>query len=325
MTKSTRTPVRSTLLAASGVLVSAATSEAQSEVDPKFLTDPELFPYSSHYLELKNGARIHYVDEGERPVLLLLHGNPTWSFLYRHLIAELKSDFRVLAPDYPGFGLSTAPREYGFTPAEHAASMMELVERLDLHGVTLMMQDWGGPIGFAIAERQAARLDGFVIGNTWAWPLERTGHKVFSTLMGGWPGQFAAWCCNGVVRFFLSQGMERNLSAAELAMYLAPFAERAMRMPTHVFPAQLWEADTFLQTVYDGLPELSERPALIVWGLKDFAFQEPERSRFESLFPKHRTVLLENAGHFIQEDAPEEIAAAIRDWHSAIDSQRIQP
>lgn len=327
MSKNMQSLVQSTLLATAGWLALAGALGAPSvhAAEPKFLTDPALFPYTPHYLKMNNGARVHYVDEGDGPVLLLLHGNPTWSFLYRHLIAELRSDFRVVAPDYPGFGLSTAPREYGFTPAEHAASMMEFVERLDLHGVTLMMQDWGGPIGFAIAERQPERVDGFVIGNTWAWPLERTGHKAFSTLMGGWPGQFAAWCCNGVVRFFLSQGMERDLSEAELAMYLAPFAERAMRTPTHVFPAQLWEADTFLQTVYDGLLELSERPALIVWGLKDFAFQEPERTRFESLFPKHSTVLLENAGHFIQEDAPEAIAAAIRAWHRATDPQRTRP
>ena len=195
--------------------------------------------------------------------------------------------------------------------------MAEFFEKMDLQGVTMMVQDWGGPIGFAIAEKYPDRIDGFVIGNTWAWPLERTGHKVFSTLMGGWPGQFAAWCCNGVVRFFLSQGMERNLSDAELAMYLAPFAQRDARTPTHVFTAQLWDADVFLQDVYAGLPMLSEHPALLVWGLADFAFKEPERSRFERLFPKHKTVLLENAGHFIQEDAPEEIATAIIAWHPA--------
>ncbi len=283
----------------------------------RFVVDQALFPYAPHRLQLDSGARIHYVDEGQGPVLLLLHGNPTWSFLYRHIIAALKDHFRIVAPDYPGFGLSSAPRGYGFTAAEHARAMAEFVQRLDLRGMTIMVQDWGGPIGFAVAERHPGRVEGFIIGNTWAWPLERTGHKVFSTLMGGWPGRFAAWCCNGVLRFFLSQGMRRELTAAERAMYLAPFAGRAARRPTHVFPAQLWDAQAFLGEVYAGLPALSDRPALIVWGLEDFAFQEPERTRFERLFPRHRTVLLEHAGHFIQEDAPQEIAAAIRAWHPA--------
>ena len=284
---------------------------------PKFTIDRQLFPYRSHYLNLESGARIHYVDEGKGPVLLLLHGNPTWSFLNRHLIAELKMEFRVVAPDYPGFGLSSAPGDYGFTAAEQAASIAALVERMDLHEVTLMVQDWGGPIGFAVAERHPDRISGFIIGNTWAWPLERTGHKVFSTLMGGWPGQFAAWCCNGVVRFFMSKGAAKDLTDAEMAMYLAPFSDRETRTATHIFPAQLRDAEAFLQEVYAGLPGLSGRPALIVWGLEDFAFQEPERKRFESLFPNHQTVLLKEAAHFIQEDAPSEIVQAIRNWYPA--------
>ena len=311
------------LFAVAGLLgLGGCSSESAANAKaPGFVSDVSLFPYSSHYLELKNGARIHYVDEGEGPVLLLFHGNPTWSFLYRHLVAELKDRFRVIAPDYPGFGLSKAPSGYGYTAAEQADVMAEFVERMGIQGATLMVQDWGGPIGFAVAAKHPQRFDGFIIGNTWAWPLERSGQKMFSTLMGGWPGQFAAWCCNGVVRFFMSRGVERELSDAELAMYLAPFEARVSRGPTHVFPAQLWDADAFLQSVYDALPGLSDRPALIVWGVEDFAFQEPERSRFEKMFPDHRTVLLENAGHFIQEDAPNEIAAAVRAWHPALSAK----
>lgn len=279
-----------------------------------FQVNHELFPYQPHYLDMENGARIHYVDEGKGQTLLLLHGNPTWSFLYRDIIAGLKGEFRLIAPDYPGFGLSTAPENYTFTAAEQAQMVSELIRRLDLHDVVIMMQDWGGPIGFDAALNNPERIKGFVIGNTWAWPLERNGQKVFSTLMGGWPGQFGAWCCNGVVRFFMSKGVVTELSSDEWAMYLAPFAARENRSQTHIFPAQLRDADDFLGNIYQKLPSLSDRPALLVWGMQDFAFQEPERSRFESLFPNHQTVLLENAGHFIQEDAPQEITTAIRNW-----------
>jgi len=299
-------------------LAGCAFAQTTPSPTPKFKVNPTLFPYEPHYLKLENGANIHYVDEGSGPVLLLLHGNPTWSFLYRHLIAELKDEFRLVAPDYPGFGLSSAPTGYGFTAAEQAVAITEFVEQLDLQDTTLMVQDWGGPIGFSVAQKLPNRIHAFIIGNTWAWPLERSGHKVFSTLMGGWPGQFASWCCNGVVRFFMAKGMEEDLTEAEMAMYLAPFENRKSRKPTHVFPAQLWDANPFLQEVYDGFPALSKRPALIVWGLKDFAFQEPEQSRFENLFPNHQTVLLEDAAHFIQEDAPAKIAQAIRKWYPTL-------
>lgn len=281
----------------------------------EFKVDRELFPYQSRYLDLENGARLHYVDEGKGETILLLHGNPTWSFLYRDIIAELKNEFRLIAPDYPGFGLSAAPKNYAYTPAEQAQAINELVQQLDLQNTVIMVQDWGGPIGFDVALKNPGRIKGFVIGNTWAWPLERNGQKTFSTLMGGWAGQFGTWCCNGIVRFFMSKGITTGLSDSELSMYLAPFAERSSRTPTHIFPAQLWDADDFLGNIYQNLHTLSDRPALLVWGMQDFAFQEPERSRFESIFPDHKTVLLENAGHFIQEDAPKEITIAIRNWH----------
>ncbi len=304
------------------ILMAGCNAQPLGQKALKFEVDEALFPFARHWVDLDRGARIHYVDEGEGPVLLLLHGNPTWSFLYRHLIDRLRNDFRVVAPDYPGFGLSNAPPGFGFTAAEQARVMAEFVKRLDLKGITLMVQDWGGPIGFAVAEQYPERFDDFVIGNTWAWPLERRGQKMFSILMGGWPGQFAAWCCNGVVRFFLSAGMEKELTDREMAMYLAPFAMRESRSPTHVFPAQLRDAKPFLARVYAGLPALTNRPALLVWGLEDFAFQQPERSRFEKLFGAHKTVLLENAGHFIQEDAPEKIAKAILEWRFAMGKTR---
>lgn len=280
-----------------------------------FKVNSHLMPYDSHYIELKSGARIHYLDEGEGPVLLLLHGNPTWSFLYRHLIAQLHNHYRLVVPDYPGFGRSSAPPNYAFTAEEQAESMIRFVQAMDLTGITIMVQDWGGPVGFAIAQSEPDRVHGFVIGNTWAWPLERAGQKMFSVLMGGWPGQFAAWCCNGVVRFFMSHGMVTELTEAELEMYLAPFGDRQKRTPTHVFPAQLIDSAPFLQRIYEGMSRLADYPALITWGLEDFAFQEPERRRLEQLFPRHETLLLKRAGHFIQEDAPGEIAQAIRNWY----------
>jgi haloalkane dehalogenase len=298
----------------SGLLVFIVYLFLSDTTPNKINVNKELFPYQSQYLQLDNRGRLHYIDEGTGPTLLLLHGNPTWSFLYRDIIAELKNDYRLIVPDYPGFGLSTAPPGYTFTADEQAKVINELVQKLDMHNITIMVQDWGGPIGFDVALNNPERIKAFVIGNTWAWPLERKGHKVFSTLMGGWPGQFTSWCCNGIVRFFMSLGVVNKLSDDEYTMYLSPFKDREHRSQTHIFPAQLWDAEAFLSNLEKNLPNLSNRPALLVWGMQDFAFKEPERLRFEAIFPNHKTILLENAGHFIQEDASKEIAIAIRNW-----------
>lgn len=280
----------------------------------KYKIDTQLFPFRSRMLLLKSGITIHYVDEGKGPILLLLHGNPTWSFLYRNIIMGLKDRFRCISPDYPGFGLSTAPADYGFTAAEHADAIAAFVEALDLWDFSIMMQDWGGPIGFSVALRYPDRVRRFIIGNTWAWPLERFGQKMFSRIMGGSIGRGLAWCCNGIVRFFMSKGVVTGLDQRILDIYLMPFRDRSDRAPTHIFPNQLRAAHPFLAEIYQRLGTLLDKRALILWGQKDFAFQEPERLRFENLFTNHQTILLPNAGHFIQEDAPDEIVRAIRHW-----------
>ena len=301
------------------LLVGCSNKEVQVNTnEPKFKVNKELYPFKSHYMTLDNGAKIHYVDEGKGEVLLLLHGNPTWSFLYRKIIMDLKDDFRVIVPDYAGFGLSTAPKDFSFKADAQAKLMNEFVEKMDLNNVTIMMQDWGGPIGFNIAINQPKRIKAFIIGNTWAWPLERFGHKAFSTLFGGYVGQFISWTNDGIVGFFMNQGVEHTLSDEVLEMYHAPFKDRANRKQTHIFPAELWDADVFLSSVYKGLPSLANKPALIVWGTEDFAFQEPERERFEMIFKNHTTLLLTESSHFIQEDAPHKISDAIKEWYPTI-------
>ena len=121
--------------------------------------DADLFPVTSRWLDV-DGHTVHYVDEGSGPTLLMLHGNPTWSFLYRRLISGLRDDFRCVALDYPGFGLSTAAPGYGFTVAEHSGLVRRFVEALDLTEVTSVVQDWGGPIGMGAAISDPDRYAG---------------------------------------------------------------------------------------------------------------------------------------------------------------------
>jgi haloalkane dehalogenase len=280
---------------------------------PAWLSN-EQYPFASHYSQI-NGTSVHYVDEGDGRPLLLLHGNPTWSFLYRDIIKGLRDRFRCIAPDHPGFGFSRAAPRFGFTPAEHAATLEQFVIQLDLREVTMMVQDWGGPIGFAVATRHPERFSAFVIGNTWAWPKSDAGTQVFSRLVGGPIGGYLILKRNFFVERIIPNGVKRRKLPAEVMdAYRGPFPTAVSRHPMHVFPREILASRAFLLEIENGLTRLSDRPALLVWPTKDFAFKDPERRHWEQIFPNHRTVILQGAGHYIQEDAADEIMTAIVGW-----------
>ncbi len=280
----------------------------------KFEVDKELFPFESHFLKTNNGSEVHYVDEGQGPVILMMHGNPAWSFLYRKMITKLKGHFRCIAPDYPGFGLSIAPEGFDFLAGSHSEVMIEVVEKLELKDFIIVMQDWGGPIGLSIAEKFPERVRGMVIGNTWAWPLkEKARFRVFSWLMGGPIGRWMAHSFNGVWRFFMKKGFVDPRSDREMAMYEAPFRDKKNRKQTSIFPRQLVKAYDFEAQVEAGLDKLAEKPVLFLWGNKDFAFQKPELERFKSHFPNHVYHSLE-ASHFWQDEQGEVASDFLLDW-----------
>ena len=288
-------------------------SEPEAAGRPDWLS-AELYPFESHYADL-DGARVHYVDEGSGPPLLLLHGNPTWSFLYREIVKGLRDRYRCIAPDYPGFGLSSAAPGYGYSPAEHAGIVEKLINQLDLQDLTMMVQDWGGPIGFAAATRNPERFAAFVIANTWAWPKADVGTQLFSRLLGGPIGGVLILRRNAFVEKILPGGVRRRKLPEEVMnAYRGPFPNPQSRRPVHRLPHEILASRPFLAEIERGLRALRDRPALIVWPTKDVAFREPELRRWEATFPNHRTVKIEGAGHYVQEDAPEEIVAAIRDW-----------
>jgi len=274
--------------------------------------DRSLFPFTSRSLEIA-GNTLHYIDEGMGPTLLLLHGNPTWSFLYRHLVRQLAPHFRCIALDYPGFGLSTAGPGYGFTPREHSHLVEQLVERLGLRELRIMVQDWGGPIGLGFAGRRPELVHSLILGNTFAWSAQgSTGLTVFSKLFGSRLARWLITRYNVLARWLIPAGINRKLSAAELAAYLGPFSTPAARLPTWVFAKEITGSRAYLTEVEAGLAQLRDKPALVVWGEADGAFREPDRRRLQQYFPTHRVCLLPQAKHFIQENAPAEISAAIR-------------
>jgi haloalkane dehalogenase len=277
-----------------------------------FIPSRELFPFTSRWFDSSAG-RVHYVDEGEGRPLLLLHGNPTWSFLYRGVITRLQDRFRCIAPDYPGFGLSDRPAGYGYTPAEHAAVIGELVAHLDLHDLVVMGQDWGGPIGSWVAASAPERIGGLVYGNTWFWPTTRLATIVFSRVMSSPPMQWAILQRNFFVERLIPAATARRLSREEMEHYRGVQSTPADRRGVAVFPRQLLAAKPWLAELAERVPQaLGGKPVLLVWGMRDLAFAPGAFvPRMRATFSDVRVVELPKAKHFIQEDAPDDIASAI--------------
>ena len=281
----------------------------------KFNINKELFPFRNNFLHLDDGTKIHYIDEGEGPVLLMLHGNPTWSFLYRKMVLSLKSDFRCIAPDFPGFGLSEQPDSFDFFAESHSKVLEEFLTKLNVDRYILIAQDWGGPIGLSVAEKHPDKIIGAVLGNTWAWALKgKYQYEGFSWLMGGPIGRWMAKSFNGVWMVFMKKGFYKKPSKEELKMYKAPFAKKSNRIQTAIFPRELIKAYEFEKTVEKNLKKIGNIPVFFTWGIKDFAFKADQLERFKKHFPNNQTHLLK-AGHFWQEEKGEEASKLIREWY----------
>ncbi len=276
-----------------------------------FKPSRELYPFQSRWLRTSAG-RMHYVDEGRGQPILMCHGNPTWSFLYRHLIRELRDRFRCIAVDYPGFGLSDRPTTYGYTPGEHATVMGELVTELDLSDLVVMGHDWGGPIGLAVACADPDRVNGLVLGNTWFWPADRRA-RMFSKLMSTWPLQRAIINRNLFVERILPSGISRKLTPEEFRHYRAVQPTPEARGGVAELPRQIIRATPFLTTLErDVQDKLANKPALITYPMRDAAFPaKAVLARMRNTFCDIKLTELPHAKHFFLEDAPHEVAAAI--------------
>ena len=283
---------------------------------PPFRPDPRLFPFESKWFESSAGT-VHYIDEGVGEPILFLHGNPTWSFLYRGIIIRLRKRFRCVAVDYPGFGLSARPDNYGYTPDEHAGVVSELIRDLDLQGLTIMGQDWGGPIGLRAAVDELPRMRALVMGNTWYWPIDTLMMKTFSYVLSMAPMQSQILRRNFFVEKIMPTAVKHPLAEEVMHHYREAMPTPKSRIGAAEFPRQLLAASTWLGDLEaDVRDHLANVPLLLVWGIHDLAFPKHYIDRFREDF-KLTEIHRLDAKHYIQEDAPAEIASAIQDFMSA--------
>ncbi len=275
--------------------------------------DRDAYPFEPNYLSLPAG-RMHYVDEGQGEPVVMIHGNPAWSFLYRHLIKRFRHDYRCVAMDHLGFGLSDKPKDWSYLPKDHAANLTQLIDTLGCTDITLVVQDWGGPIGLSYAVQHPDTVARLVILNTWAWPVNRDPHYLaFSGFMGGPVGRMLIRRYNFFARTIMRQafGDADRLSPSVHEHYLRHLASPEDRKGCWVFPREIIRSSKWLGEIRDRIDRLTDKPALIVWGLKDIAFRKTELRRWERTFTHARSVHLPTVGHFVQEEAPEALGEAM--------------
>ncbi len=276
-----------------------------------FTPDKVLFPFQSRWFD-GAGPRVHYVDEGAGRPVVMFHGNPTWSFLYRKVIQQLSGRFRCVAMDYPGFGLSERPSGYGYTSEEHARVIGKLVDHLNLDGFIVVGQDWGGPIGMTVATERASRVAGTVFANTWYWPA--TGSLVtFSLVMSSPPLQWLILHRNSFVNFIMPRSVAIPMDANVFKSYQDAQPNPEARRGVAEFPRQIRLARPMLERLAATAPKaLGAKPMELVWAMKDPAFgNEQVIARWQLDFPSANLTRLANANHYIQEDAPDAVAAAV--------------
>lgn len=283
-----------------------------------------LYPFQSHYAQV-NGRRVHYVDEGAGDSVVLLHGNPTWSFLYRDFIPRLSQRYRVIAPDYVGFGLSEKPAdEAAYSLESHIATLVALLDGLRVDNVTLVMQDWGGPIGLGYALRRPERMRALVIMNTWAFTDASRFHR------GPYPwrllhapvfGQLLLRRRNLMVEANLLMGTfhRERIAGAVLEAYRLPFPDYGSRTGVLAFPRSIPlkpgdAAYDAIARIERSLPGL-RLPAAVIWGEQDIVFPVEFAHKFCELLPlAEGPHLIHDGGHFLQEDAPDEITDEIQSF-----------
>lgn len=276
--------------------------------------DRAAYPFEPRRFGTADGE-LSYLDEGSGPAVLLVHGTPSWSFEFRQVVRDLSRDHRCIVPDHLGFGLSDKPAPAPLAPEDHARRLRALVEALDLRDVTLVVHDFGGPIGLPLALEEASRISRVVVLNTWMWPSEGDPSIArIDRVVRSWFGRFLYRWLGFSARVILPSafGDKRRLTKAIHRQFLAPLATRSDREGTYALALALKGADPHYAALWSAREALARHPVTIVWGVKDPAIGPKYLERWAALLPHARIERLEDCGHFVAEERPDAVVAAVR-------------
>jgi pimeloyl-ACP methyl ester carboxylesterase len=279
-----------------------------------------LYPFASHRHELPDWVGMHYLDEGPRrdEAVLCLHGNPTWSFYYREVVQALREHRRVVVPDHVGMGLSDRPAQYPYRLERRIADVESLVAALGLRKVHLVVHDWGGAIGLGWARRHPARVGRIVILNTAAFPDPRLPWRI-AICRVPLLGALLVRGLNGFAGAAVHLAVTRPLPPAVRAGLLAPYRSWATRLAVHRFVQDIPMGPSHpsyreLMATHRAIETFRDRPTLILWGGRDFCFHDGFLARWRELLPAAEVRHFPRAGHYVLEDARDEVVPAIAGW-----------
>ena len=265
-----------------------------------------LYPFASHWHDL-GAVRQHYVDEGQGKPLLMVHGNPTWSFYYRNLIQAFRGSHRTIAPDHIGCGLSDKPQDYPYTLRQHTDNLVRLIEKLDLRQITLAVHDWGGAIGLGAAVARPERFERLVLFNTGAFPPPFVPWRI-AACRTPLLGPLAVRGLNLFARAALHMAVERRLPRDVAAGLTAPYDSWSNRVAIMRFVQDIpftprhptWKV---LEELEQQLPTLAHLPTMMAWGMRDWCFRPECLDRLLKSFPNAQAHRIMDAGHYVVEDA----------------------
>ena len=281
--------------------------------------DRAAYPFSVRSVRLPSGNAMRYVDEGRGDPILFVHGTPSWSFEWRHVIRALAPAQRCVAPDLLGFGLSERPRDFPYTPEAHSRELDAFVESLGLRNLTLVVHDFGGPIGLPLALERSGIVRRLVVLNSWMWPItDDPAMARAARLLGGGFGKFLYERVNLSPRVIMpgAYADRTKLTPAIHAQYLAPFPDRWSRGAVlWTLARALLASSTHYERLWSRRERLRRTPVLLIWGMRDPAFKPGTLARWRDAAP-HASVVELPVGHWPQEEASDEVVRSLLEFIS---------
>jgi haloalkane dehalogenase len=274
--------------------------------------DKNEYPFSSKFFTI-NEKNLHFIDEGEGEIILFVHGTPSWSFDYRKIIKKLSPEYRCIAIDHIGFGLSDKPKDYDYSTQNHSKTLEKFILQKNLTNITLVVQDFGGPIGLNFAIQHPERIKNLVILNSWLWSSENdTDYIKLKKVLKSPILPFLYRNLNFSPRFILPQSFgDKKLPKQLLKQYTKPFADRTQRNGALAFARSLLNDQDWFEELWEKRYSISSKKTLFIWGMKDSIIKPHNLEKFQNGFENSFTVKLESAGHFPQEEEYEKVSNAI--------------
>lgn len=280
----------------------------------------KIYPFESHFLRLKTPVkcRLHYVDQGKGEPVVMLHGNPTWSFYFRNLIQFLSPMYRCLAPDHIGCGLSDKPQTYPYQLNQHIENTLHWLKELGIGRFHMVVHDWGGAIGMGIATRWPASIQSLTILNSAAFLSDQIPLRIALCrfpVLGPWAIKHLNIFARAAIWMATTQKLPKNIKGGYLYPYNTPKNRIAINAFVQDIPMnENHPSHKTLQRIQENLWLINQKPCLLAWGMKDFCFTSDFLAQWRNFFPNAQLNCYENAGHYVLEDAKEAIHSNIRNF-----------